>query len=53
MKEPTRIKLTDSPENKKVKLIRLKPAKHIEEEDEDYSKNNTQSIQQLESKQTD
>lgn len=45
-KEPKRIKLTDSPESKKVKLIPLKS-------NENYSENNKKSIQQLESYETD
>ena len=62
MKEPKRIKLTDSPENKKVNLIPLlalemKYADEIYDDiyirplktHEDNQQNNSESIQQLES----
>jgi hypothetical protein len=65
MKEPQRIKLTDSPENRKVNLIPL-PALEMKYADEIYDdiyirplnthednqKNNSESIQQLESDET-
>ena len=65
MKEPKRIKLTDSPENKKVNLIPLlalemKYADEIYDDiyirplktHEDNQQNNSESIQQLESDET-
>jgi hypothetical protein len=65
MKEPVRIKLTDSPENKKVNLTPLPSLedKYFDRMDddvyikpleiyEDNQQNNSQSIQQLESDQT-
>lgn len=61
MKEPQRIKLTDSPESKKVNLIRLLSTNNYPEtmDDDVYTKNtninennqqnNSQSISELES----
>jgi hypothetical protein len=57
MKEPTKIKLTDNPKNKSVKLIPLPSTQHYDIEmpddswikNEDNKQNNSQSIQQLES----
>ena len=57
MKEPTRIKLTDNPKNKSVKLIPLPSMKNYDIDisndswikNEDNKQNNSQSIQQLES----
>jgi len=57
MKEPTKIKLTDNPENKKVNLIPLPSMSHYDIEmtddlwtkNEDNKQNNTQSISELES----
>lgn len=62
MKEPKRIKLTDSPESKKVNLTPLPSNNYPETMDDDvyqktknenYTQNNSQSIQQLESEPTD
>jgi hypothetical protein len=60
MKEPTKIKLTDNPENKNVKLTPLPSNRHYDIEmlddvwikNEDNKQNNSQSIQQLESDET-
>jgi hypothetical protein len=60
MKEPTKIKLTDNPENKKVKLIPLPSMQYYDIEmsddiwikNENNQQNNSQSIQQLESNKT-
>ena len=60
MKEPTRIKLTDNPKNKSVKLIPLPSTKNYDIDisndswikNEDNKQNNSQSIQQLESNET-
>jgi hypothetical protein len=60
MKEPTKIKLTDNPENKNVKLTPLPSTKYYDIEmsddiwikNEDNKQNNSQSIQQLESDET-
>jgi threonine dehydratase len=60
MKEPTKIKLTDNPENKKVKLTPLPSTQYYDVEmsddvwikNEDNKQNNSQSIQQLESDKT-
>jgi hypothetical protein len=57
MKEPTKIKLTDNPKNKSVKLIPLASTQDYDVEmsdniwikNEDNKQNNSQSIQQLES----
>jgi hypothetical protein len=57
MKEPTKIKLTDNPKNKSVKLIPLPSTQDYDVEmsnniwikNEDNKQNNSQSIQQLES----
>ena len=51
MQEPKKIPLTDSPKNKEPKKIRLLPTNNIPDyldKDENYSQNNSQSIQQLE-----
>ena len=60
MKEPTKIKLTDNPENKNVKLTPLLSIEYYDVEmsddiwikNEDNKQNNSQSIQQLESDKT-
>jgi threonine dehydratase len=60
MKEPTKIKLTDNPENKNVKLTPLPSNRHYDIEmsddiwikNENNKQNNSQSIQQLESDKT-
>jgi hypothetical protein len=55
MKEPKRIPLTDNQKNKEPQKIRLLPdTNNIDylDKDEDYPKNNPQSIQQLESDKT-
>jgi hypothetical protein len=60
MKEPTKIKLTDNPKNKSVKLIPLPSTQDYDSEmsdniwikNEDNKQNNSQSIQQLESDKT-
>ena len=60
MKEPTKIKLTDNPENKNVKLTPLPSTEYYDVEmsddiwikNEDNKQNNSQSIQQLESDKT-
>ena len=55
MQEPKKIPLTDSPKNKEPKKIRLLPTNNIPDyldKDENYSQNNSQSIQQLESDKT-
>jgi len=60
MKEPQRIKLTDNPENKKVNLTPLPSTSHYdiemtddiwikEKNNENHTKNNSQSISELES----
>jgi len=57
MKEPTRIKLTDNPENKNVKLTPLPSNKYYDVEmsdgiwikNEDNQQNNSQSISELDS----
>lgn len=66
MKEPKKIKLTESPESKKVNLIPLPPIDKYPDgmiddvctikeykKNEDNQQNNSQSIQQLESDTTD
>jgi hypothetical protein len=53
MKEPTKIKLTDNPENKSVKLTPLPSTKYYDIEmtddvwikNEDNKKNNSESVQ--------
>jgi threonine dehydratase len=60
MKEPTKIKLTDNPKNKSVKLTPLPSTQHYDIEmsndiwikNENNQQNNSQSIQQLESDKT-
>ena len=60
MKEPTKIKLTDNPENKNVKLTPLPSNTYYDIEmtddvwikNENNQQNNSQSIQQLESNKT-
>jgi len=60
MKEPTKIKLTDNPKNKSVKLTPLTSTQHYDIEmsndiwikNENNQQNNSQSIQQLESDET-
>lgn len=59
MKEPTKIKLTDNPKNKSVKLTPLPSNSFLEEENisdnkledknENNRKNNSESISELES----
>ena len=57
MKEPIKIKLTDNPENKNVKLIPLPSTEHYDIEmskdiwikNEDNKQNNSQSISELDS----
>lgn len=61
MKEPIRRKLTDAPTSKSVNLNPLPSYKNIEEEiidnlfesHENYNENNSESVQQLESYETD
>lgn len=54
MKEPQKIPLTDNPRTKQVQIIRLIP-NQINKNwyNEDYNENNSESIQQLESYETD
>ena len=64
MKEPQKIRLTDSPQNKKVNLTPLPSIKDYPdgmeddiyhktlENNENHNENNSQSIQQLESDET-
>jgi hypothetical protein len=57
MKEPIKIKLTDNPENKNVKLIPLQSTAHYDIEmlediwinNEDNKQNDSQSISELDS----
>jgi hypothetical protein len=60
MKEPTRLKLTNNPSNKKVQLIPLTSDNYdmtmiddVWTKDENNSQDNSQSIQQLESESSD
>lgn len=56
MDKPQSIPLNDSPRHKKVKLSPLPPLENQNldmETDENYSKNNSQSIQELEAYETD